>query len=82
MLDLQADPDQAATASVERSHQWRARRLRAHGARFAGRILVPARKHAGFHSVWRGSYGSIVTAIVRLPDGRISGAYAVTGGIG
>jgi amidase len=34
------------------------------------------------HSVWRGSYGSIVTAVVRLEDGRAAGAYMVTGGIG
>ncbi|MBZ9882869.1 amidase [Mesorhizobium sp. CA10] len=50
--------------------------------RFTGRVIVPATTHQGFHSVWRGAYGSIVTAIVRSPDGRVSGAYRVTGGIG
>ncbi|RWA72134.1 amidase [Mesorhizobium sp.] len=52
------------------------------GNRYTGRLVVPAAMHQGFHSVWRGSYGSIVTAIVRLPDGRAAGAYTVTGGIG
>ncbi|MET3596444.1 MULTISPECIES: amidase [Mesorhizobium] len=52
------------------------------GNRYTGRLVVPAAMHQGFHSVWRGSYGSIATAIVRLPDGRAAGAYTVTGGIG
>ncbi|GLS39245.1 hypothetical protein GCM10010869_48420 [Mesorhizobium tianshanense] len=52
------------------------------GAHFTGRVLVPAATHKAVHSVWRGSYGSIVTAVVRLEDGRVAGAYAVTGGIG
>ena len=52
------------------------------GARFSGRALVPAAEHERIHSVWRGSYGSIVTAVVRLEDGRTAGAYMVTGGIG
>ncbi|RWE65530.1 amidase [Mesorhizobium sp.] len=52
------------------------------GARMTGRTVVPAKEHERLHSVWRGSYGSIVTAIVRLEDGRAAGAYAVTGGIG
>ncbi|PBC00637.1 amidase [Mesorhizobium sp. WSM3860] len=56
--------------------------MQADDNRYTGRIAVPASTHAGFHSVWRGSYGSIVTAIVRLPDGRSAGAYVVTGGIG
>ncbi|ESY45891.1 hypothetical protein X744_31275 [Mesorhizobium sp. LNJC372A00] len=38
--------------------------------------------HQGFHSVWRGAYGTVVTAIVRLPDGRVAGAFTTTGGIG
>jgi amidase len=50
--------------------------------RLVGRVILPAATHQGFHSVWRGSYGSIVTAIVRLPDGMVGGAYVVTGGIG
>jgi amidase len=50
--------------------------------RYAGRVVVPASAHQGLHSVWRASYGSIVTAIVRLADGRSVGAYAVPGGIG
>ncbi|MBZ9706319.1 amidase [Mesorhizobium sp. ESP7-2] len=51
------------------------------GARFTGQALVPTAEHQRFHSVWRGSFGSIVTAVVRLQDGRIAGAYAVAGGI-
>ncbi|MDX8503154.1 amidase [Mesorhizobium sp. VK4C] len=56
--------------------------MQASGNRHTGRLVVPASTHQGFHSVWRGSYGSIVTAIVRLPDGRAAGIYVVTGGIG
>ncbi|MBM2716262.1 amidase [Mesorhizobium caraganae] len=51
-------------------------------ASFHGRIVVPAVEYERTHSVWRGAYGSIVTAIVRLEDGRTAGAYVVTGGIG
>jgi amidase len=51
-------------------------------ARFTGRAVVPAKEHERIHSVWRGAYGSIVTAVVRLADGSAAGAYAVTGGIG
>ncbi|UVC18381.1 amidase [Mesorhizobium onobrychidis] len=57
-------------------------RMQRTGARFAGRAVVPANEHERIHSVWRGSYGSIVTAIVRLAGGSAAGAYAVTGGIG
>ncbi|RWD64888.1 amidase [Mesorhizobium sp.] len=56
--------------------------MRAGGNRYTGRIVVPAVTHQGFHSVWRGSYGSIVTAIAKSPDGCAAGAYIVTGGIG
>ncbi|RWD64130.1 MAG: amidase [Mesorhizobium sp.] len=56
--------------------------MQADGNRYTARVVVPASTHQGFHSVWRGSYGSIVTAIVRIPDGRTAGAYVVTGGIG
>jgi amidase len=51
------------------------------GASFTGRALVSSNTHKAVHSVWRGSYGSIVTAIMRLQDGRVAGAFAVTGGI-
>ncbi|SFP37938.1 amidase [Mesorhizobium sp. NFR06] len=56
--------------------------MQAEGGRYSGRVVVPAVTHQGFHSVWRGAYGSIVTAITRLPDGRSAGAYVVTAGIG
>ncbi|NGN39901.1 amidase [Mesorhizobium sp. CGMCC 1.15528] len=51
------------------------------GARFTGHVLVSSDTHKAVHSVWRGSYGSIVTAIMRLQDGRVAGTFAVTGGI-
>ncbi|TIQ17511.1 MAG: amidase [Mesorhizobium sp.] len=51
------------------------------GARLTGRAVVPAKEHQRSHSVWRGSYGSIVSTVVRLEDGRAAGAYMVTGGI-
>ncbi|MER8437089.1 amidase [Mesorhizobium sp. M1312] len=57
-------------------------RMQRTGARFTGRAVVPAKEHERIHSVWRGSHGSIVTAVVRLEDRRVAGAYAVTGGIG
>ncbi|TJW92450.1 MAG: hypothetical protein E5X43_15485, partial [Mesorhizobium sp.] len=52
------------------------------GARLTGRAVVPAKEHQRSHSVWRGPYGSIVTAVVRTEDGCVAGAYVVTGGIG
>ncbi|RWE72117.1 amidase [Mesorhizobium sp.] len=55
--------------------------MQAGGNRYTGRIVLPAATHQGFHSVWRGAYGSIVTAVVKSPDGRAAGAYVVTGGI-
>jgi len=56
--------------------------MQSNGNLYSGQVVVPASVHQGFHSVWRASYGSIVTAIVQLADGRSLGAYAVTGGIG
>jgi amidase len=56
--------------------------MRRSGTRFTGRALVPAAEHRRLHSVWRGPYGSIVTAVLRLQDGRTAGAYVVAGGIG
>lgn len=57
-------------------------RMQRTGARFTGRAAVSAKEHERIHSAWRGSYGSIATAVVRLADGSAAGAYAVTGGIG
>ncbi len=45
------------------------------------RKVVPSTEHKTIHSVWRKPYGSIVTAVIRLADGRSAGAFAVTGGI-
>ena len=56
--------------------------LQANGNRHTGRVVVPASTHRGFHSVWRGAYGSIVTAIARLPDGGCKGTFTITGGTG
>jgi amidase len=49
--------------------------------RFGGRVVLPAETHKAVHSVRRGPYGSVVTVVVRLKDGRTVGACAITGGI-
>ncbi|WP_162914302.1 amidase [Taklimakanibacter lacteus] len=51
------------------------------GPDFTARREVPSVEHRMMHSVWRKPYGSIVTAVIRLADGRSAGAFAVTGGI-
>lgn len=79
-LDLPGEANEATSVKVHVNGK--AVALQQSGLRFSGRVLVPAAEHQRFHSVWRGSYGSIVTAVVRLEDGRTAGAYAVTGGIG
>lgn len=81
-LDLDGNAAEAAAASVKVHVNGEPVDLQRTGARFSGNALVPAAEHQRIHSVWRGSYGSIVTAIVRLEDGRAVGAYEVTGGIG
>ncbi|PTE06443.1 amidase [Mesorhizobium helmanticense] len=81
-LDLDGNAAVAAAASVKVHVNGEPVELQRTGARFSGNALVPVEEHRRIHSVWRGSYGSIVTAIVRLEDGRAAGAYTVTGGIG
>lgn len=78
-LDL---PAEAENASVKVHVNGEPVAMHRSGARLSGSALVPAAEHKRLHSVWRGSYGSIVTAVVRLEDGRTAGAYVVTGGIG
>jgi len=78
-LDL---PVEAENASIKVHVNGEPVVMQRSGARFSGRALVPAAEHQRLHSVWRGSYGSIVTAVVRLEDGRSAGAYVVAGGIG
>ncbi|TIT38332.1 MAG: amidase [Mesorhizobium sp.] len=80
-LDLPGDAE-AQNASVKLHVNGDAVAMQRSGTRFIGRALVPAAEHQRLHSPWRGAYGSIVTAVVRLEDGRTAGAYAVTGGIG
>jgi amidase len=82
VITLGLPGEAAETASVKVHVNGEAVALQRSGQRFGGRALVPAAEHQRFHSVWRGSYGSIVTAVMRLGDGRTAGAYAVTGGIG
>ncbi|TIO10627.1 amidase [Mesorhizobium sp.] len=77
-LDLHSNAE-AAVAKVHVNGEPVA--MHSSGARFTGRVVVAADTHEAVHSVWRGSYGSIVTAVVRFEDGRVAGAYAVTGGI-
>ncbi|MCV3209339.1 amidase [Mesorhizobium sp. YC-39] len=81
-LDLDGNAAEAGVASVKVHVNGEPVAMQRAGARFTGRALVSAAEHRRIHSVWRGSYGSIVTAIVRLEDGRVAGAYAVMGGIG
>ncbi|CCV08101.1 Amidase [Mesorhizobium metallidurans STM 2683] len=81
-LDLDGNAAEAAAASVKIHVNGEPVELQRTGARFTGRAFVPVEEHRRIHSVWRDSYGSIVTAIVRLDDGRAAGAYTVTGGIG
>jgi amidase len=52
-----------------------------HGPAYEARKTVASAEHQAIHSVWRKPYGSIVTAIIRLTDGRSAGAFTVTGGI-
>ena len=51
------------------------------GPSYKVRRAVASSEHKREHSVWREPYGSIVTAVVRLADGRCAGAFAATGGI-
>ncbi|MGE3872432.1 MAG: amidase [Parvibaculaceae bacterium] len=53
----------------------------AEGPIYRARRAVLAAEHKRIHSAWREPYGSIVTAVIRLADGRAAGAFAVTGGI-
>ncbi|TSE08434.1 amidase [Mesorhizobium intechi] len=78
-LDL---PVVSANASIKVHVNGEPIAMQQSGTRSGGRALVPAAEHRRSHSIWRGSYGSIVTAVVRLEDGRTVGAYVVTGGIG
>jgi len=80
-LDLPEDAE-AVDASIKVHVNGEPVAMHRSGAHFSGRALVPAAEHRRFHSVWRGSYGSIVTAVVRLEDSRSAGGYLVTGGIG
>ncbi|KRB21957.1 amidase [Mesorhizobium sp. Root695] len=82
IITLDLPREAAETASVKVHVNGEAVAVQRSRARFSGRTLVPAVEHQRLHSVWRGPYGSIVTAVVRLDDGRSAGAYVVTGGIG
>jgi len=79
-VDLPGDAE-AENASVKVHINGEPVALQRSRARLVGRALVPAAEHQRFHSVWRGPYGSIITAVVRLEDGRSAGAYVVVGGI-
>ncbi|TPK58744.1 amidase [Mesorhizobium sp. B2-4-15] len=81
-LDLPIEAAEAEKAGVKVHVNGEEIAMQRDGTCLTGHALVPAAEHQRFHSIWRGSYGSIVTAVVRLEDGRTAGAYAVTGGIG
>jgi amidase len=51
------------------------------GPLYKARRAVLSEEHKRIHSEWRKPYGSIITAVVRLADGRTAGAFAVAGGI-
>ncbi|OBQ70381.1 amidase [Mesorhizobium erdmanii] len=80
-LNLPAEEAEAANAAIKVHVNGAAVPMQRSGTRFSGSASVPAAEHKRLHSVWRGSYGSIVTAVVRLEDGRTAGAFVVTGGI-
>jgi amidase len=79
---VELDANDAETAGVKVHVNGEPIAIQRSGNHFRGSIVVPAIEHGRTHSVWRSAYGSIVTAIVRLEDGRTAGAYVVTGGIG
>ncbi|MEI9414268.1 amidase [Mesorhizobium sp. Cs1321R2N1] len=81
-IDLPVDERETGDAVINVHVNGEPVAMQRSGARFTGHTLVPTAEHQRLHSVWRGSYGSIVSAVVRLPDGSTAGAYAVTGGIG
>ncbi|RUW63456.1 amidase [Mesorhizobium sp. M7A.F.Ca.US.008.03.1.1] len=80
-ITLNLPNEVSGTASLKVHVNGESVALQRSGACFSGRALVPAAEHQRLHSAWRGSYGSIVIAVVRLEDGRTTGAFAVTGGI-
>lgn len=81
-LDLSVGSAEAVNAGIKVHLNGEPVAMRGSGAHLSGHAVVPAAEHQRLHSVWRGPYGSIVTAAVRLQDGRTAGAYLVTGGIG
>lgn len=50
------------------------------GSKFTASAKVPVHEHAVRHSEWREPYGSMVVAVARSTDGRMSGAFAVSSG--
>jgi amidase len=81
-VDLPGEIAESEIARVDVDVNGEAAALQRDGARLRGRALVPAAEHRRLHSTWRRPYGSLVTAVVRLADGRTAGAYTVTGGTG
>jgi amidase len=70
-----------AAASVQIHVNGEVAEILSEGPVYKARRAVLAEEHKRIHSVWRKPYGSIVTAVIRLADGRAAGAFAVTGGI-
>ncbi|MCI1749734.1 MAG: hypothetical protein LKI24_17880, partial [Acidipropionibacterium sp.] len=48
---------------------------------FAATCEVDSRELYRFHSLWRGPYGAVVTAMVELSDGRTFGGWRQTGSV-
>jgi amidase len=75
------DPIDMAGATVQIDVNGEPAEIMGDGPLYKARRAVPCEEHRKIHSVWRKPYGSIVTAVIRLADGRSAGAFAVTGGI-
>jgi amidase len=78
---ISEDPVDTAGATVKIHVNGEPAEILTTGPVYKARRAVPSAEHRKIHSVWRGPYGSIVTAVVRLADGSAAGAFAVTGGI-
>ncbi len=81
-VELTSDaPIDIAGATVKIHVNGEPAEILADGAVFKISKAISAAEHRRVHSVWRKPYGSIVTVVIRLVDGRCAGGFAVTGGI-
>lgn len=78
---ISEEPVELAGAIVQIHVNGEPAELLGSGPVYKARRAVESAEHKRIHSVWRKPYGSIVTATIRLADGRSAGGFAVTGGI-